>query len=131
MKKNKLKIEDLFSDAQSVNEEVVVKVLQPLITIHTDTKDVYFKNHQKLTVEDKILVYALAKKILKFKGHIEKEIFSANEFHRKTGIKKGSVDPVVKKLREEGFLVGSGADYEVPNYRVDEVIKKLSKKSEE
>jgi len=58
------------------------------------------------------LLYGLAKKLLKAKGHIESEMITAQEIHKKTGIKKGTIDPTFKKLKESGYLVGKG-EYEI------------------
>lgn len=122
------KIEELFSDAQPVAEDAIVEALKPLVTIQRDTKDIYFREFENLTTEDAILAYGLAKKLLKLKGLIEKEDFSASEIHKKTSIKKGSVDPSFKNLKKQGLLVGKGTSYEIPNYKVNDIIRRLSDK---
>ncbi len=122
MPQEKHHIEELFSDAQPINEKAVVEALKPHITIQRDSKDIYLKNSGKLTIDEKVLVYSLAKKLLKLKGLVEQEAVSANEFYKRTGVKKGSVDSAFKKLREDGLLVGSGQNYEIPNYKIDEVV---------
>lgn len=127
MTNNDYKLEDLFSDAGPFNESEVVKAIKPFVLIQKDTSDVYFQE-SKLTVEDRILVYGLAKKLLKHKGRIESEMITALEVHKKTGIKKGSIDPMFKKLKNNGFLVGK-IGYEIPVLKVPEVIKIINKKA--
>lgn len=122
-------IEELFSDAQPVDEKAAVRALRAFITIQREGRDIYFRNTQHLTSDDAVLAYGLAKKLLKMKGLVEQESISANEVHKKTGIKKGTVDPAFKRLRKQGLLVGAGTSYEIPNYKADEVVKRLLSKS--
>lgn len=123
-------IEELFTDALSVNEKELVKALKPIITIQRDSKEIFLKDEKKLTVEDKILAYGLAKKLLKIRGYSEIETISASEVYEKTGIKKGSIDSTFKSLRGK-FLFGKGKSYEIPNYKVTEIVKKLQGESKE
>ena len=130
MSAEKKYIEELFTDALPVNEKEVVKVLKPIITIQRNSKEIFLKDEKKLTVEDKILAYGLAKKLLKIREYIDSETISASEVYEKTGIKKGSIDYGFKSLRGK-FLFGKGKSYEIPNYKVNEIIKRLQKKSQE
>jgi hypothetical protein len=124
MTEEKKHIEQLFTDTSSIDEKKAVEALKPVITIQRDSKEIYFKDDQKLTMEDRVLVYGLAKKLLKMRDFIDNEIISAGEFYRKTGFKKGSIDPAFKSLKGK-FLFGKGKNYEIPNYKVNEIIKRL------
>jgi len=126
MSNNEHKLEDLFSDAGPFNESDVVMAIKPFVFIQKDTNDVYF-HESKLTVEERILVYGLTKKLLKHKNRLESDVITALEFQKKTGIKKGSIDPMFKKLKDEGFLVGK-IKYEIPVLKVTEIIKIINKK---
>lgn len=121
-------IEKLFTDAGVINEKEAVEILRPFVTIQRQTKDIFLRNVEKLTVEEKIIAYALTKKLLKTQGYEKNDIISASEIHKKTGIRKGSIDAGFKKLRESGLLVGSGQSYEIPNHKVDTIIKLLKAK---
>jgi len=125
MRKEEKNIEKLFTDTGFVNEKEVVETLEPFVLIQRQNKEIFLKNVERLTVEEKIIAYALAKKLLKIKGHIDDNIISASEIHKKIGIKKGSVDYAFKRLRESGLLVGRGKNYEVPNHKVDKIVKQL------
>lgn len=127
MTQEKSYIEELFSDAHPLDEKSIVEALKSHLTIQRDNKEIYLKNTAKVVADDKILAYGLAKKLLRSKGFVEQETISANEVHKKTGIKKGTVDSSFKKLREDGLFVGSGKNYEIPNYKVEEIISRLSK----
>jgi len=120
-------LDDLFSDAGPFDESAVVKAIMPFITIQKNTNEIFFKE-SALTIDQRILVYGLTKKLLKSKGVIESDLITAQEFHKKTGIKKGSVDPKFKKLKDSGMIVGK-KEYEIPNHKVSEIIKLIAKKA--
>jgi hypothetical protein len=119
-------LDDLFSDAGPFNESAIVKAIMPFVTIQKNTNEIFFKE-SSLTVDERVLVYGLAKKLLKAKDVIESGFVTAMEFHKKTGIKKGSVDPMFKKLKDSGMLVGK-KEYEIPNHKISEIIKLITKK---
>ena len=130
MSAEKKYIEELFTDALPVDEKEIVEALKPVVTIQRNSKEIFLKNEKKLTVEDKILAYGLAKKLLKMLGYGETEIISASEVYEKTGIKKGSIDFAFKSLRGN-FLFGKRKSYEIPNYKVNEIVKRFQEKFKE
>lgn len=120
-------LDDLFSDSGPFDESEVIKAIQPFVTIQKSTNEIFFKE-SNLTSEEKILVYGLAKKLLKTKGLIQDEMITAIEVHKKTGIKRGTVDPTFKGLKEKGVLVGK-KEYEIPVHKITQIISSLSRKS--
>ena len=123
---NKTPIDELFTDAGPFDLAAAAQALKVFVAIQRETHRIYLKGGQKLSVENKILAYTLAKKLLKMEERIEEEYVSAAEVHEATGIKKGSVDFTFKKLREAGILIGSGSRYELPHYQVNVVIERLN-----
>lgn len=126
MSDKKHTVEDLFSDSGPFDEAEVVKAILPFVTIQKSTHEIFFKG-SSLTIEQRILIYGLAKKLLKTKGLIENETITAAEVHKKTSIKKGSIDPTFKKLKDNGYLVGK-SDYEIPVPKISDVIEVINKK---
>jgi len=120
-------LDDLFSDSGPLDESAVIKAIYPFITIQKSTNEIFFKK-SSLTNEEKTLVYGLAKKLLKIKGLSSEEMITALEVHKKTGIKKGSIDPIFKSLKEKGFLVGK-KEYEIPIHKISQIIASLSRKA--
>ncbi len=120
-------LDDLFSDSGPFDESAVIKAIQPFVTIQKSTNEIFFKE-SSLTIGEKILVYGLAKKLLKTKGLIAEEMITALEVNKKTGIKKGSIDPAFKGLKDEGFLVGK-KEYEIPVHKIMQIISTLSRKA--
>lgn len=127
MANDKYKLEDLFTDAGPLNESEIVEAIKPFVMIQKDTLEIHFKE-TALAVDKRILVYGLAKKLLKLRRSIESELITAQEVHQKTGIKKGSIDPGLKKLKDSGFLIGRG-NYEIPAHKISQILKLISKKA--
>lgn len=118
-------IKELFTNTAPFDEEAVVKVLKPLVSIREGTYEIYFIK-EDMKVDDKILAFALVKKLLHSKSYREEGYVSAIEIHKNTGLPKGSIDFSFKSLRENGYLVGKGKAYEIPNYRIPQVIARLA-----
>lgn len=126
MIKQDIKLDDLYTDSGLVNEDEIAPILYPFIAIQKSTSEIFFKENN-LTSEEKIMAYALTKKLLKHKEVIEVELISASEIAKKIGLKKGTVDPSVKKLKDRGILIGKGS-YEIPVHQISTVIKQLKNK---
>jgi hypothetical protein len=127
METNKLTIEDLFSDSGPVDESAIVAALMPFLVIQKPGYAIFFKD-VKLSAERRILAYALAKGLLKRKGLLAEGTVTALEIAEKTGLKKGTVDPNFKLLKEKGLLAGKG-DYEIPGYKIKDAVDLINKEA--
>src|SRR3989338_8130353 len=105
-------ISDLFSDSGPFDEQKVVTSLYPIVTIQKKSNKIFFKSIDISAIQ-RILAYALAKKLLKSKEILQDEKITAQEVFKETGMKKGTVDPTFKILKDKGFLVGE-VEYEIP-----------------
>lgn len=123
MSNKQYSLDDLFSDHGPLDEPKVAEVLHPLVTIQKSTNTIFFKD-QTLSVERRVLAYALAKMLMKSKGLIDSHMITGQEFYEATRIKKGTVDPTFKSLKDKGLLVGKGAS-EIPTHKLPEVLKLL------
>ena len=126
MIENSHTIDDLYSDSGPFDEAEVVRALHPIITIQKSTNSIFYRGG-KLSNVQKVLAYALAKKLLKSKDRVKTEMMTAQEFHEKTGIKKGTIDPTFKALKEKGLFVGR-REYEIPVHKIQSAIAYLIKK---
>jgi len=128
MTENKSIIEELYTDSGGFDRERVVRVLKAVLTIQRGEHTVFFKKEVPLKAEDKVLAYALAKKLLKSEGAVDTSSVSGKELKKQTDVKSGTVDATIKKLKEEdGLLVGSGSNYEIPAHQVETVVERLEK----
>jgi hypothetical protein len=127
MENKGISIETLFTDSGPFEEKEVIEVIHPFVTIQRTSNEIFFKEAD-LTSDLKILIFALTKKLLKHNNLIESEFITAPEVNKKTGLKKGTIDPTIKKLKDNGYLVGKG-EYEIPIHKISTIIKQLKNKS--
>lgn len=123
--KNSL-LDDLYTDSGGFDGARAAEVLKPLLTIQRETHEVFFKKGNTLREEEKVLAYMVVKKLLKSEGATPASGVSGKEVKEQTAVKSGTVDAAIKKLREEGLITGSGANYEIPAHEIDAVLDRLA-----
>ena len=117
------KLNQLFTNSEPLDVESVVSILKRYVRIKQDTNEIFFtENGNKVIVYKKILLFALARKLLKTEGIINTESFSAQLTSEKLQIKKGSIDSSFNGLKGKGFILGSGDEYVIPNYKIGEIL---------
>jgi len=127
MTDNKSLIDELFTDSGAFDKERVVRVLKSILVIQRVENSIFYKKEIPLKNEDKVLAYALVKKLLKSEGIEEAGTISGKETNKKTGIPQGTVDPTIQKLKKDGLLLGSGSNYEIPAHQIEDVLERLEK----
>lgn len=125
-------ISELFTDTEPLDVNAIVSVLKLFIRIKRDTNEIFFTEvgNQSSAIE-RILIFALGRKVLKVGGHIESESFSAKEVSDLLQLKKGTVDATFSILRNKSFILGSGSEYLLPNYKITDVLNLLKSKNEQ
>lgn len=129
MAEKKSLIEDLYTDGGGFDAERAAMALKQILTIQRGDHAVFFKKTAALKEEDKVLAYMLVKKLLKNEGIADNSAVSGSEIKKQTGVKSGTVDAAIKKLREDGVITGSGTNYEIPAHEIDDVIDRLAKRA--
>lgn len=126
MPEKKSLLEELYTDGGEFDTARVVTALKPVLTIQRGGDRVFFtKEGHSLKNEDKVLAYCLVKRLLKAEGVLEDSGVSGKELHEKTEIPKGTIDPMISKLKKDGLLAGSGKSYEIPARQIDAVTGRL------
>ena len=123
-------VEKLYTDTGSVDKKELVDFLESLVSIQRDSKRIIFRSKAKknLTNSDKVVLYFMAKKLLAMSDEIEENSTSASEIKKQTGIKAGSVDSAFNRLRKDNIIVGSNDEYEIPVYKIEEVMENIKNK---
>lgn len=121
-------LDDLYTDSGGFDEGRAADVLKKLIAIQRGTHAVFFKKDGGLSQEEKVLTYMVVKKLMKSQGAETTAEVSGKEIKEKTGIKSGTVDAAIKKLREDGLIAGSGSSYEIPAREMDGILDRLEKR---
>ena len=126
---NKITIDDLYTDGAMFNQEAVLHMLKDKIAFTQEDKIIFLIDPKKLKAKNRILVYALAKKVLKANQKIEDEIITNPEIKENTQLNKNTVGGTLKRLKDENILVRSQSGYKIPAFKVEEVLRLLNDKS--
>lgn len=118
-------LEDLYTDSGGFDASRAAEIMKRLLTIQRGTHAIFFKKGTTLKEEDKVLAYMIVKKLLKNESVAESSAVSGKEIKDQTGVKSGTVDAAIKKLREEGLIAGSGTSYEIPAHEIGAVLDRL------
>jgi hypothetical protein len=127
MANDKSIMEELYTDTGGFDHDRAVSVLKHILNVQRGEHMVFFKPELALKAEEKILAFALVKKLLKMEGAEQSSSISGKEVKKQTDVKEGTVDFTMKKLKEDGFLAGSGSNYEIPAHRVSTILDRLEK----
>ncbi len=129
----KITIDDLYSDAGSFDEEAVLKILKGSV-IFTRKHEVQFTiDPSKLKTRDAVLLYVLAKKVLKANQKIDDEIITRAEIVAKTKLNNNTIGVTLMRLgsnKGKQLLMPSASGYEMPTFKVAEALKLLTNKDE-
>ena len=121
----KITIDDLYSDTGSFDEEAVLHTLKDKVVFTKENEVLFIADPTKLKDRNVILLYALAKKILKMNQKIDSEIITNAEIMDKTKLKKSNSSVTIMRLKEKKILIPSGSGYEIPMFKVGEVLSLL------
>jgi hypothetical protein len=121
-----LSIDDLYTDTGTFDQQKVLSVLQSKIAFTRDNEILFTMDPTKIKTRDVIILYALAKKVLKSNSKIENEVITNAELLDKTKINKNTVNVTIMRLKKKKLLLASGSGYELPMFKVNEAVSLLS-----
>lgn len=113
-------------DDEDFDRELLVNTIEPYVKIGRNSKDVIFRDRfEELTNKEKIIIYLLAKKGLEDltgSDHLEFPQTIASS----TNVNSNTVRTILNRLKKDDLVKKrSGGNYEVPNYRVEEVAEEV------
>ncbi len=123
---NPLSIDDLYTDTGVFDQQRVLQALQSKVAFTRDNEILFTVDPTKIKARDVILLYALAKKVLKANAKIESEVVMNAEILDRTKINKNTVNVTIMRLKKKKLLLASGAGYELPMFKVNEAVLLLS-----
>ncbi len=121
-----LSIEDLYTDTGAFNQQQVLAVLQSKVAFTRDNEILFTVDPTKMRARDVIILYALAKKVLRANSKIENEIITNAELLDKTKLNKNTVNVTIMRLKEKKLLLSASSGYELPMFKVSEAVLLLS-----
>ena len=128
MTKETKQLEDLYTDDSLINESEISTSIHPIVVIHRESKKILIKSDEYSNTQ-KIVAYALAKKLLHNKDKEYIEGVTVSEIIRELGFKRGTADGEMGKLRKLGIfiLIDKEIGYEIPMYKITEVLAIINK----
>ncbi len=122
---NKITIDDLYSDAGTFDQEGVLTMLKGKVVFTKENEVLFTVDPTKLKARNAILLYALAKKVLRVNNKIDDEIITNAEILDKAKLTKSNVGVTIMRLKDKKILMPSGSGYELPTFKVAEVLNSL------
>jgi hypothetical protein len=127
-------LDELFTDSGSqIEPTAIASLMKPYIRINRDTHRVIFTPAgMKLTANNKIILFILAKKVIFIRGITTTEAVAPKEVKAELGknIPSGTIDAALKRLSEKGPIKGLDGRYFIPDFffpQVEEIFNKLNK----
>jgi hypothetical protein len=120
-------LKDLLVSGKELDQKLVANILSPYIRIDKDNNTIRpFGTWNELKADVKVLIYLLAKKAMVALGlNIDDESASATEIMNATGLKKGTVNPSLRKLFDNRIIEQTKERrYLIPNHSI-ETIKNM------
>ncbi len=110
-------------DDEEFDRKLLAKAIEPYIRIGKESKDILFLDKfDNLTNKDKVLVYLLAQKVLDDLENQDSLVFPQS-ISSGLGVNDNTVRSVLRRLRQSDLVKKrDGGNYEIPNYRIEEVI---------
>lgn len=124
-----VELDEVFTRGSELDTQLLAGLIQPylVIDLDDDNRVVFNEAGHEETIENRILLFLLARKALLKKGLIEEEGISPSLIISGTGLKPGTVHPTLKSLKAKGLLVATNGLYLVPNYQMYKLKKRLLK----
>lgn len=119
-------LDSIVVDEDAADEEALVALLNPYLRIGGTSGRLIFESaYDDLRAREKILTVLVAELAKVVLGMEESAWLPPSEISRQGGIKKGTVDPTVRDLYEDGLLEGEDGRYRIPRTKLHEVEKLL------
>jgi hypothetical protein len=120
-----LSIDDLYTDSGTFDEQKVLATLRSRLAFTKNNEILFLSDPSRMKANEAIILFVLAKKLLKFHQKIESEIITSAELTNKTKINKNTIGVTVMRLNDKKILVPADGGYEMPTFKVEEALSLL------
>ena len=120
-------LRELLVDKDQLDRELLSKVLKDYLRIDQDSHTVRFTvMSEELTVDDKIIIFLLARKAMMAMELSHSESSKPGEIEKATAIKGGTLRPKLKKMYDKRLIdKDEGGGYFVPDHSVEIVARRF------
>jgi len=115
-------LDKIFTSEKEIDTQLLSDILLPHLKINTEDNSIFFTDAGNLLpITDRLIIFLLARKVLKLKEKIAIEGLSPTDIIEGTHLKEGSVHPGLKTLRETGLVMVKEGKYFVPNHQLGKI----------
>lgn len=115
-----MNLEDLLVDSDALDRALLATILKPFVFLEKGPGAIRFTQAgHRLNSRAKVVAYLLARKARRALGFPDEEAAAPREIEGETGIKGGTLRPILKALREEKIVAKGPRGYWVPNYALE------------
>jgi DNA-binding MarR family transcriptional regulator len=126
MKHTKRPLDDVFISRDEIGQSLLRDVLIKYVKINEESMSVIpTLEYEKLKEKQKVLIYLLSRKALKLRDMVEHEHMTPTEISKTSGVKIGTVKPVVRKYFKDNLLKKNKNGYFIPDYALERVKKEV------
>jgi DNA-binding transcriptional ArsR family regulator len=121
MTEKQKKLENLLVDEQKISEELLYDLLNEYVRIGEQNGRIFHQEpFQDLSSGEKIVTILATQMARKELDMVDSEWMSPSEISEDSGVKKGTVHPKVRELKEEGVIESNGdGSYRLPAHSVE------------
>lgn len=124
-------LENLLVSGKEIDRKLVAEILSPYLRIDKETCNIRpsLSAWDNLKASIKIILYLLARKAMMALGlDLSEESASATEIMGNTGLKKGTVNPELRRLFQDRVIEQTEKRrYFIPNYAIEKVKAIINK----
>lgn len=132
MKGEKTTLDDLLVDEEELSEELISSLLEKYIRIGKQSGELLPEpSFQELSTKQKTAVTLLTQRAKHKLDVAESEWLSPSEISSLSGVKKGTIYPVVRTLEEEGIAENEDGSYRIPGHGVRKVQQLIEEGDDE
>jgi len=132
MTENDKSLDSLVVDEDTADREILLAILHPYLRIGSESGRLIFESeYDALKAKEKVLTVLVAQLAKVVLGVEESAWLPPSKISKQGGIKKGTVDPTVRDLYEDGLLEGEDGRYRIPRTKLHEVEKRFDIESDQ
>jgi DNA-binding MarR family transcriptional regulator len=132
MESEETTLEDLVIDEGEQSEELLTDLLEKYVRIGKQSGELLPEPpFQELSTKQKTAVTLLTQRAKQKLDISESEWLSPSEISAQSGVKKGTVYPIVRTLEEEGVAENEDGNYRIPGHGVRKVRQLITGGDEE
>jgi hypothetical protein len=125
-KENRGSLDEIFIDGSEVDENLIQNILVRFIRIEKESMSLIpTPEYEKLKEKQKVLICLLSRKAMKLRHMTTHEHMSPTEISKVSGVKKGTVRPVIRDYLNANLLRKEKDGYFIPDFALERVREVL------